>query len=175
MGPDRRRSIRLPGFDYASPGAYFVTVCSLQRRPLFGEVVNDQVRLSPLGAIAVESWQWLSAQYPYVALDEWILMPNHLHAILILREDITGARRGGSRAAPTTSRRKPLGELMGAFKTVSTKRINVLRGTPGEPVWQRGYYEHVIRGEAELKRARNYIVSNPIRWAMDRENLARGR
>src|SRR4030065_493359 len=98
MGPDRRRSIRLPGFDYASPGAYFVTVCSLQRRPLFGEVVNDQVRLSPLGAIAVESWQWLSAQYPYVALDEWILMPNHLHAILILREDITGARRGGPRA-----------------------------------------------------------------------------
>ena len=152
-----------------------MTACSRQRRPLFGEVVNDQVRLSPLGVIVAKSWQWLSERYAYAFLDEWILMPNHLHGILILRDDITGAGRGGSRAAPTKSRRKPLGELMGAFKTVSTKRINVLRGTPGAPVWQRGYYEHVIRSEAELNRARDYIVSNPVRWAMDRENPDRER
>ena len=113
------------------------------------------------------------------------LMPNHLHGILFIAD-----RTGGSRAARTPAARtpaartravstssrginpKPLGQLIGAFKTVSTKRINLLRGTPGGRVWQRGYYEHVIRIEAELDRVREYIVNNPLQWDLDRENPA---
>ena len=100
------------------------------------------------GRVAAESWRWLASQYPYVTLDEWTVMPNHLHGILIL----TG--RGGSRTAPTV---KPLGRLIGAFKTVSTRRINQLRRTPGALVWQRNFWEHIVRDEPELQRIRTYI------------------
>ena len=95
-------------------------------------------------------------------------MPNHLHGILILSDE-QESRRGGSRTAPTT---KSLGRLVGAFKTVSTKRINLLRRSPGEPFWQRSFYEHVVRDEDDLRRVREYIVANPSRWAEDEENPA---
>ena len=95
-------------------------------------------------------------------------MPNHLHGIIMIRDDI---RRGGSRTAPT-EKRKPLGRLIGAFKTVSTKRINELRLTSGGPFWQRNYYEHVIRSEEELAEVREYILNNPARWNEDENNPA---
>ena len=190
-----RRSLRLSQYDYTSAGAYFVTLCVHNRECTLGDVVNDQVILSVYGKIVVESWQWLAQQYPYVSLDVWVIMPNHLHGILIIEDDV---RKGGSRAAPTratggsrtaptgtpidpqvaraestrsiASKRKPLGGLIGAFKTVSGKRINALRGTPGQPFWQRDYYEHVIRNERELHAIREYIVNNPLQWALDSEN-----
>jgi REP element-mobilizing transposase RayT len=130
-----------------------------------------------LGAAVDEAWQWLSSQYPYVVLDEWCLMPNHLHGILVL----TGGR-GGSRTAPTpesTSESatettiKPVGRLIGAFKTVSTKRINQLRDTPGDVVWQRNYWEHIIRTDDELDRVRAYISNNSVNWTADSLNTAR--
>ncbi len=162
----KRRSIRLKGYDYRQPGAYFVTICTLNREMLLGEIAEDSQRASQLlldghGRIATECWLWLAAQYPYVELDEWVVMPNHLHGILVLSDG-----RGGSRTAPT----KPLGRLIGAFKTVSTKRMNDMRGTPGLPVWQRNYYEHIIRDEADLDRIRRYIAENPFRWADDENN-----
>jgi REP element-mobilizing transposase RayT len=94
-------------------------------------------------------------------------MPNHLHGIIIIND----RRRGGSRTAPTAvGLPKPLGRLVGAFKTVSTKRINEMRGTPGVPVWQRNYYEHIIRNEVELAHVRQYITDNPARWEDDSEH-----
>jgi REP element-mobilizing transposase RayT len=174
MGYDRgkhhRRSIRLPGYDYASVGAYFVTICVHGGECLLGGVLDGEMQLSEWGQVASESWQWLETQYPYVSLDAWTIMPNHLHGIIVMDGDLTaeGTGRGGSRTAPTAeTKRKPLGRLIGAFKTVSTKRIDKLRDMPGVPFWQRNYWEHIIRNEDSLNRIRRYIEGNPARWAED--------
>jgi REP element-mobilizing transposase RayT len=153
----------LKEYDYSQAGAYFVTICTQNRACLLGEIVDGEMRLSEVGRVVAEAWKWLAVQYPHVELDISIVMPNHLHGIIMIHDDI---RRGGSRAAPTETR-KPLGQLIGSFKTVSTKRINALRLTPGEPFWQRNYYEHVIRNEADLAEIREYILNNPARWDED--------
>jgi REP element-mobilizing transposase RayT len=161
-----RRTIRLPGWDYAADGAYFVTVCSNFRTELFGEIVGGRMRLNAAGDVAARIWRWLPEQHSYVVLDEWCLMPNHLHGILTL----TG--RGGSRTAPTCDvaapvRRKTVGRLIGAFKTVSTKHINQLHNTLGAVIWQRNFWEHIVRDVAELDRIRDYIRQNPTNWPAD--------
>jgi REP element-mobilizing transposase RayT len=153
-----RHSIRLPHYDYSQNGAYFVTLVCRNREPLFE---NERYK-----AIVEEAWQWLDTQYVYVNLDKSIVMPNHLHGIILIYD-----HEGGSRAAPTDAIiHKPLGQLIGAFKTLSTKHINALRSTPGAPVWQRNYYEHIIRGEDELDRVREYIANNPLHWDENPEN-----
>ena len=168
-----RRSIRLQGYDYSRAGAYYITIVVQGRGHLFGEVVNGEMILNEYGQIAAEAWQWLEEQYPYVELGAWVVMPNHAHGIIILHED----GRGGSRTAPTPSgdtagmvKRKPLGSLIGAFKTVSTKKINILRNTEGAVVWQRNYYEHIIRNEQDYQAKHDYILSNPENWEDDDEN-----
>ncbi|HSR12880.1 MAG TPA: transposase, partial [Thermodesulfobacteriota bacterium] len=150
-------------YDYAHPGAYFVTVCTHNRECLFGEMVQERSELTDFGILVKESWEWLLGQYLYIVPDSWIIMPNHFHAVISIRDC-----RGGSRTAPTKI--KPLGELVGAFKTVSTKRINERRKTPGTPVWQRNYYEHVIRNEIDLQEIREYIHNNPLKWLEDKEH-----
>ena len=199
-----RRSIRLKGYDYTQAGVYFVTIVTQNRACLFGDIVAGEVRLNAFGQAVAETWLWLGTQYGYVELDEWVVMPNHLHGIIIItgtgdgRPADGGGVGGGSRTAPTVIgatgggggvgggsrtaptviastapmvKRKPLGRLIGAFKTVSTKRINEYRGTPGVVVWQRNYYEHIIRDERSLNRIREYIAANPLRWHLDRENV----
>lgn len=160
--PERhhRRSIRLPGYDYAQAGAYFVTLVCRDRLLLL-----EETRFS---AIVEETWRWLGNQYGYIHLDEHIVMPNHLHGIILI-DDVTRAVH-----EPPLRARKPLGRLKGAFKTVSTKQINALRRTAGAPVWQRDFYEHIIRDEQELSSIRRYIIDNPLRWDMDVENPAVG-
>ena len=160
-----RRSIRLQGYDYSQAGAYFVTIVAWQREMLFGEIMDGMMKLNEFGRIVSEKWQWLEMQYEYVELGEWVIMPNHFHGILVIHDG-----RGGSRSAPTPIKRKPLGGLIGAFKTVSTKQINLLRDTEGQVVWQRNYYERIIRNESEMDRISLYIESNPLRWADDDEN-----
>ncbi len=150
-----RRSIRLPGHDYARSGAYYVTIVTRERVLLFGDVIGGEMRLNDTGQLILDAWEWLAMQYPYVELDSYIIMPNHLHGIIVI-------------IAPTS--RKPLGRLVGAFKTVTTKQVNLAQGTPGQPLWQRNYYEHVIRDDEELARIREYIVNNPMQWEMDAEN-----
>jgi len=151
----KRRSIRLQGYDYSQPGAYFVTVVTSDRSILFD---NERFR-----SAAEDAWLSLASLYDYVTLDEYVIMPNHLHGIIV----ISDPRRGGSRTAPTG---KPLGRIVGAFKTISSKRINEMRGATGLPVWQRNYYEHVIRDDRDLAAVRQYIVDNPACWADDPEN-----
>ena len=167
-----RRSIRLGGYDYSQAGAYFVTICTQDRQSLFGEIVEGEMRLNEYGWVVAECWEWLDQRYQHVDLDGWVVMPNHLHGVIMI-DDVGrgGSGRGGSRTAPTDmAKRKPLGRLIGAFKTVSAKQINNLRGMSGAPVGQRNYYEHVIRAEDELDRIRGYIDDNPRMWEMDREN-----
>jgi putative transposase len=122
-----RRSIRLKEFDYSQAGAYFVTLCTKFRKPILGEIIDGTMHMNETGLIIAKTWKWLSEQYFYVKLDAWAIMPNHFHGIVFLLDD----RRGGSRTAPT--KRKSLGHLIGAFKTVSTKQINQLHGTPVNP------------------------------------------
>jgi REP element-mobilizing transposase RayT len=161
-----RRSIRLKGYDYSSAGAYFVTIVTWQREMLFGEIVNGEMILNDLGEIVSEKWQWLEIQYEYVELGAWIVMPNHFHGILVIHD----FSRGGSRSAPTPIKHKSLGRLIGAFKTVSTKHINLLRNTEGQVVWQRNYYERIIRNDREIDNITSYIESNPSSWNDDDEN-----
>ena len=160
-----RRSIRLPGYDYSQEGWYFVTICTYRHKCLFGKFVNKKIQLYRYGRVVDKCWKWLAEQYDYVQLDGYVVMPNHLHGIIIIR-------RGGSRTAPTgnTQTYKPLSRIIGAFKTVSTKKINIIRNTPGHKLWQRNYYEHIIRNEEELNHIRQYIAENPINWKTDEEN-----
>jgi REP element-mobilizing transposase RayT len=175
--PKHRKSIRLSEYDYAHAGAYFVTLCASERRCLFGKVINDQVILSQYGEMVKECWEWLETHFDSVHLDAYVVMPNHIHGVILLSGFQTC--RGGSRAAPQTGepeqakshvKPKPLGSLIGAFKTISAKRVNELRNSPGQPLWQRGFYEHVIRREESLNRIREYILTNPLRWTLDQEN-----
>lgn len=165
-----RKSIRLVGYDYSSAGAYFVTICAAEKKCLFGQINEGKMILNEYGRAAAESWEWLMRQYEYLKLDKWTIMPNHLHGIITI--DVFD-REGGSRTAPT-KKVKPLGRLIGAFKTISTKRINELRQTPADIVWQRNYYEHIIRDENELNRICEYIINNHLKWELDIENIRRG-
>ena len=140
------------------------------------------------GLEVARCWLWLAERYPYVHLDEWIVMPDHVHGIIVLTDDVSNGsgvgtaddpRRGVSRNAPTGLRntvmkRKPLGRLIGAFKTVSTRHVNDLRGTPGAKLWQRNYYEHVIRDGHSLQQICEYIANNPSRWKAHRKIHTRG-
>jgi REP element-mobilizing transposase RayT len=163
-----RKIIRLKNYDYSSAGGYFVTICTQNRKCLFGKIRAGQMMLNDIGQMICEKWEWLAKQYDYVELDEWVIMPNHMHGIIVITN-----RRGGSRTAPK-KKRKPLGRLIGAFKTVTTKQINQIQATPGKKLWQRSYYEHVIRNENELDLVRKYIVDNPLQWESDRENPSKG-
>ncbi|HOK59079.1 MAG TPA: hypothetical protein PKZ07_19890 [Sedimentisphaerales bacterium] len=165
-----RHSIRLKGYDYSLSGAYFVTICMYDRACLFGAVVDGDMRLNDAGRVVYDVWNDLPNHYGYVELDAFVVMPNHVHGIIV----IVGA---GLKPAPTESKPAPtrhgLPEIIRGFKTFSSRRINELRGTPGMPVWQRNYYEHIIRNEESLHRIRSYIANNPIRWYLDQENPQR--
>ena len=173
--PDKhhRRSIRLKGYDYRQAGAYFVTICTKNRACWFGAVADGEMQLNDAGRAAQASWDELPIRFPNLRLDVFVVMPNHIHGIIIVgaqfiapgnsspsRSD--GARQGAMNRAPT------LGEIVRTFKAVSTR---VIRQTIiPDFAWQRNYYEHVIRDEDSLNRIRQYILDNAGRWAFDREN-----
>ena len=170
-GAPSRRSIRLPGYDYRAPAGYFVTICTARRLPLFGSVVDGSVHLSRFGEIVREEWFRTARVRPGVLLleDEFVVMPNHLHGIVWLTEEPPGAGLGSEQPGGSRPRLAAgsLGAIVGAFKAVTARRIDRERGTPGAPVWQRNYWERIIRSERELERIRRYIAENPLRWDAD--------
>lgn len=191
-----RHSIRLKGYDYSQPGAYFVTIVTQDQACLFGAVVDGEMRLNEWGEIVMWTWRDLPNHVPNVQLDAFVIMPNHVHGIIVIT-DVTNAPApvgAGSEPAPTQpqpaptqsipdqsiesisggipAKRYALPEIVRQFKTFSARRINAQRGTPGLPIWQRNYFEHVIRNEQSLNRIRQYIADNPQRWAFDQENPA---
>lgn len=149
----RRTHPRIRGYDYSTAGLYLVTVCTLKRRLILGRVVGDEVDLSALGVIVRAQIERLPERLA-VKIDAFVVMPNHVHAIVAL----DGRAR---QASPLR-----LGTVVGSVKSGSSREI-------GLPVWQRGYHDHVIRDECDLQRVREYIVTNPIRWAFDSENPQR--
>jgi len=167
-----RRSIRLRGYDYSRPGAYFITICTQDRACLFGEIVDGKIRMNDAGKIVHDEWLRTADIRPNVELDAFVVMPNHLHGIIVLHPD----RRGTLQRAPTVEQfGKPTSNtiptIVRLFKSAVTKRINEHRGTPGARVWQRNYYEHIIRNEKSLNNIHEYIANNPMKWKWDRENV----
>ena len=177
----RRRSIRLKGYDYSQAGAYFVTVCAKDRECMFGDIVDGEMQVNDAGRIIQKCWDNICDHFPHVELDEFIVMPNHIHGItLIVGAPLVGAppfgasinnteSRAGTRPAPT------LGNIIGEFKSITTRQsidgINQKNWPPfNGKLWQRNYYEHVIRDENDIDRIRQYIIENPAKWAGDEDN-----
>jgi putative transposase len=162
-----RRSIRLSSYDYAQAGAYFVTLCAHRRECLFGNIDNDAMVLNEYGEIVREEWLKSSEIRSEILLGEYIIMPNHFHAIVYI-VDHRDNRRGDRPVAPTTGPTpRSIGALIAGFKSTVTKRINAIRNTPGISVWQRNYYEHIIRNETDYHRIAQYITDNPRCWRED--------
>ncbi|MHB9000955.1 MAG: transposase [Thermoanaerobaculia bacterium] len=180
-----RRTLRLKGFDYAQPGAYYITLCTLDRACTLGSVTKGLVELSPFGEIVERVWQDLPRRFEHLYLDEHVVMPNHLHGIFFMGAPPEPERDGADtvftypapqRAQEDLVRGTVPGSMSAVIQNLSsttTRRINRLRGTPGKRFWQERGFEHVVRGERELRRLREYIRSNPERWDADPENPER--
>jgi REP-associated tyrosine transposase len=165
-----RRSVRLKEYDYAQPGAYFVTLVAYNRQCIFGQFVNGDIALSEFGQIVSEEWNRSAAIREEIELDAFIVMPNHIHGIVIITNRSVGATgRSPLLAGPP---KHSLGAFIAGLKSAATKRINEIRSTPGLPIWQRNYYEHIIRDEESLDRIREYVLTNPAGWETDPENPA---
>ena len=195
----RRRSLRLKGYDYSMAGAYFVTICTQDRACLFGDVVAGAMRLNEAGQMVSALWDGIAARFSNVEIDQFVVMPNHLHGILVLGDGAGGmtTERATTRVAPTGIVGAPLvgapatngdpvgaplvgalvrlGDVVGAFKSLATTGYIAGVKARGWPefrgrLWQRNYYEHVIRDESALERIRRYVDDNPARWEFDDEN-----
>ena len=169
----RRRSIRLKDYDYSQAGAYFITICAYNRACIFGDILEGQIKLNQYGEIVNLEWLKTNNMRTNLVLDAYIVMPNHIHGIISISH--FDHRMGTMQRAHTFEHfGKPVSNsiptIIRLFKSSVTKQINALRGTPGVPVWQRNYYEHVIRNEDDLSEIREYILNNALKWDLDSEN-----
>ena len=168
-----RRSIRLKNYDYSQPGAYFITICTHNGTSIFGNVLNDQMCLNDNGEIVQRLWNTLPERFPTVELDFYVVMPNHIHGIVVQAIHQQISSTDNSRMHKQTFKqptRSELGQIIRTFKAAATCLIRAA-GTP-EFAWERNYYEHVIRNERDLERIRQYMVDNPACWVEDK--LRRG-
>ena len=181
----RRRSRRLKGYDYSQAGAYFITICTHNKECTFGHVLDGEMVLNDTGRMVQTVWDELAGQFPGLELDTFTVMPNHVHGIIALNPETAEARTphtnksepvGALLAAPSQQGRASpaptLGDVMRVFKSLSAIRVNRMAMRTGS-LWQRNYYEHVIRGEDDLNDIRQYILDNPARWAEDENNPER--
>ena len=154
-----RKHVRSQSYDYSSPGAYFVTICTHHKQCPFGAIENGIMNLNPNGQIVWKSWEDIPRHYAGISNEIFMVMPNHIHGIIIIHD---GNKRSGSKPDPT--KKHPLSEIVRAFKSYSTRHIK------GTVVWQHAYYEHVIRDGKEYYEIGEYILGNPSKWDNDTEN-----
>ena len=168
----KRRSIRLKEYDYSQPGEYFITICTHNRECLLGGIVDDAIRLSAIGEIVQRCWDSIPNHFPNVELDAFVVMPNHVHGIIIINESCRGEVTSPLLEAATSPllRKPALGNIVAFFKYQSTKLINEMNRTTGGRFWQRNYFEHVIRDDKDLQNTQDYIINNPLNWKKDKEN-----
>lgn len=165
----RRRSIRLPAYDYAASGAYFLTICTADRECWLATVEDGEARLTVCGQVVAACWASLPSRFEGVDTDVVVFMPNHVHAVVWLCGGGSEGQWDREAVAPHVRRTGPaLGQVVRTFKAVSTRRVRA--EAEAAFGWQRNYWEHVIRDESELSRIRTYIAENPARWAVDAEN-----
>ena len=169
-----RRSIRLRNYDYSQVGAYFITVCTWNKECLLGSIENGEITLNEYGMIVEKEWLMTEKMRSNIRMDKYIVMPNHFHGIIIINTNC----RGTLQRAPTKEQfGRPISNsiptIIRLFKSTTTKQINQIRNTPGIPLWQRNYYEHIIRNEKALENIRRYIEVNPLLWVFDTENPGR--
>ena len=181
-----RRSIRLKGYDYSQGGVYFVTICTHNRECIFGKIVDNEMTLNDYGKIVYEEWFLSTKIRNEIRLyeNEFVIMPNHIHGIVwVIYDDNVGATgrsplQKHDRSPqqknhlpyydnPHGPKNKSLSSFIAGYKSSVTKKINQIRQTPCTPVWQRNYYEHIIRNEIELNKIREYILNNPMNWETD--------
>lgn len=181
-----RRSIRLKDYDYTQAGAYFITICTHQRENIFGEIINGEMKLSKFGLVAKQQWEKLPKRFPNVELGVFVIMPNHGHGIIeIFEREVQGRDTAdrfndkvneSSRRVPTERFQKPvvgsIPTIIRSYKSAVAYRINLMRNGNDANVWQRNYYEHVIRNEKELEIITKYIEYNPMNWQLDQDNVA---
>jgi REP-associated tyrosine transposase len=183
-----RRSIRLRGYDYSQAGAYFITICTQNRRYLFGTIVGGRMVLNDAGRAAATCWLQIPDHFPNVELDEWVVMPNHMHGIVVIMDASANATAppvgannvGANNYSPLpgdlaipddlaiqrpTGTSRTIGSMVRGFKIGVTKWYR--QRLDASHIWQRNYWEHVIRNEQELNHVRRYIVDNPLQWAQD--------
>ncbi len=151
-----RHPLRLKDYDYSQPGAYFVTICTWHRDLVFGSIFDGKLILNDNGRAVEKAWLDLSRHYHNVMVDEFIVMPDHFHGILFLIETLQEKVQG-------------LSEIIRGFKSRSARQINLIRDANGVPVWQRGYYDRIIRNSTELDLVRRYIIDNPSQWEIDEQ------
>ncbi len=170
-----RKSIRIKEYDYAAPGAYFVTIVTYWRDPLFGEIQNTEMVLSDFGKIADECWRAIPEHFPFVELGAYVVMPNHVHGIIVINDMNDGTGRGAAMLRPYVDdphkiNVKPgsLGAIVRSYKSAVSYRINKEHNATG--IWQRNYYEHIIRNEKDLQNKTDYIEANPMLWDDDDDN-----
>ncbi len=152
-----RKSIRLKEYDYAESGMYFFTVCCHDKKALLGHISEGEIELNRFGEIVHEVWLDLPKHYAQIKLDEFVVMPNHIHGILVINPP----------AGESGAKKHTLSEIIRALKTFSARQINALRSLAGVPVWQRNYYEHIIRDESSYTTIAEYIQTNPMQWEKD--------
>ena len=209
-----RQSIRLRGYDYSQPGSYFITICTQHRECNLGELINGEIQFTVRGMIASLFWLEIPHHFPNVELDQFILMPNHIHGIIVIRDsDNIGEinnretnpkmggetnpkmggethrkmggetnpkmggethRKMGGETPPLQDRKPTLGQIIAYYKYRTTKIINQIDDTPGQRMWQRNFYDRIIRTEKALHIMRQYIINNPYRWKKDLYNPRRG-
>ncbi len=159
-----RQSIRAKGYDYSEPGGYFVTVCTKNKKCILSDIVEGKSKLSSYGDIIQMVWKDLPKCFPSISLDEWVVMPNHFHGVLIAEAQFIAPNneKGAINRAPT------LGDGVRAFKALTTYRVR--KDLDSNFGWQRNYYDHIIRDDADLNRIRQYILDNPAQWELDEEN-----
>jgi putative transposase len=172
-GKYRTGTTRLPGWDYASAAWYFVTLCTKDHKPFFGEVNEGEMHLSPIGSIIAEEWVRTESIRPNVRLDEWVIMPNHVHGIIALivetpRQQVVETPRRGVSTRGLAWKANTLGSIINQTKGACTRRIRE-SGFP-EFAWQPRFYDHIIRSQASLQQIRQYISQNPAKWQEDQYN-----
>jgi REP element-mobilizing transposase RayT len=162
-----RRSIRLKGYDYSQEGLYFITICCQNRICRFGKIENDKMILNDAGNIAQQCWLNIPQHFPHAELHEYVVMPNHIHGIIALTETVAVDEcRGKKFFAPTNQPRphgtsRTIGSMIRGFKIGVTKQLGV-------SIWQRNYYEHIIRHEQSYRNVSDYIIHNPEAWQNDK-------
>lgn len=184
-----RKSIRLKEYDYSKPNAYFITICTYNKECIFGAITNGEMHLNEYGKIVDNEWLKTPTIRQYVLLDKYIIMPNHFHGIIIIVDNVNICRD----TAPVSScatvevaesriSRIPTFEQFGrptshsiptvvrSFKAATTKQIREIQKKHRQVVWQPRFYEHIIRNPHELDQTREYIIYNPLKWALDSEN-----